>query len=91
MNSQLNREVAEFERTTAEGSHVLDGGGAVYGPEVEADAQVISGSYVLGGTVGAPDSREERRRLILEAAAARLREEEEEIEGMCGSAGSALS
>ncbi|KIJ55533.1 hypothetical protein M422DRAFT_774532 [Sphaerobolus stellatus SS14] len=87
LNSQLNREVAEFERAALEGSHTLGGGSGMY--EVEADAHgLISGSYVLGGgSTTTPDSSEERRRRVLEAAAARLRREEEEIEGMCGSAG----
>jgi hypothetical protein len=91
LNSQLNREVAEYERSVAQGAHTLGGLDEAYEPEIEAAAQgIIGGSYVLGGGTAAPavlDSREERRRLILQAAAARLRQEEQIIEDMCGSAG----
>jgi len=91
LNSQLNREVAEYERSVAQGTHKLGRFDETYEPELEATAQgIIGGSYVLGGATAAPaapDSREERRRLILQATAARLRQEEQMIEDMCGSAG----
>ena len=96
MNSQLNREVADFERAAIQGSHSLNGTGAVYEPNSEAEVRtgLIGGTYVLGGdssSTQASDSREERRRHILEAAALRLREEEQAIEDMCGSAGAATT
>ncbi|KAJ2915944.1 hypothetical protein MD484_g4489, partial [Candolleomyces efflorescens] len=91
LNSQLNREVAEYERAVTEGAHSLSGqslSSAVYSPgsssELEAEAQ----AYVLGGS-GAPvsglqsESAEDRRRRVLEATMNRLRKEEEEIEHSC--------
>ena len=96
LNSQLNREVAEFERAAVDGSHSLNDQGAVYEPEleVEAHARLVAGSYVLGGTYSTTmttDSREERRRRILEATTSRLRQEEQVIEEMCGSVGPATT
>jgi len=96
LNSQLNREVAEFERAAAEGINSLSSLGAVYEPELEAEAhaRLMGGSYVLGGASlppPAPDSREERRRRILDATTSRLRQEEQTIEDMCGSAGPGTS
>ncbi|KAF8527299.1 WLM-domain-containing protein [Gautieria morchelliformis] len=93
LNSQLNREVAEFERALIHGSHSLNGTGDIYEPE-EARTGLVGGSYVLGGASSTPsalDSREERRRRILEATAVRLRQEEQAIEEMCGSAGPATT
>lgn len=94
MNSQLNREVADFERNSAEGTHYLTGSGDAYHPssELEAEAQ----SYILGGgpqTLGGSgasgdDSREDRRRRVLEATMKRLQKEEEELEERCGTAAS---
>ncbi|KAH7106130.1 WLM-domain-containing protein [Auriculariales sp. MPI-PUGE-AT-0066] len=77
LNSQLNREVAEFERSQAEGTHHLGGGSGdtFYDPSIEADAYA-GGSYTLGT----------RRLRAVEAATRRLRQKEEEIEDMCGSA-----
>ncbi|KDR80828.1 hypothetical protein GALMADRAFT_241288 [Galerina marginata CBS 339.88] len=93
LNSRLNREVAEFERSVKDGTHHLSGGPAydVYQPslDLEGEARV----YTLGG--GAPSSgplssetQEERRQRVLEATMNRLRKEEEEIEHSCGTANS---
>jgi hypothetical protein len=79
--------VAEFERSTAQGTHYLSGGGDVYEPssELEAEAQ----AYILGGSGGSArvtgdESREARRHRVLEATMARLRKEEEDLENSCG-------
>ncbi|KZT07234.1 WLM-domain-containing protein [Laetiporus sulphureus 93-53] len=94
MNSMLNREVVEFERSMAEGTHRFIEGG-VYQPsselELEAETYLLSeGPQVLGGSVSggvADESREERRRRMLEATMNRLRKQEEELEHQCGTAG----
>ncbi|KZT67333.1 WLM-domain-containing protein [Daedalea quercina L-15889] len=94
MNSQLNREIAEFERTTAEGTHHLTGTGDAYQPssELEAEAQtyILCGPpQTLGGTTptaSGDESREDRRRRLLEATMKRLQKEEEELEERCGTA-----
>ncbi|KAJ3508150.1 hypothetical protein NMY22_g16707 [Coprinellus aureogranulatus] len=89
LDSQLNREVAEFERANIEGTHLLTGitGGIYENPSSELDAEAQS--YTLGGSSAslAADSQEERRRRILEATINRLRKEEEEIEHSCGTKG----
>ncbi|KAG6841241.1 hypothetical protein C0991_000525 [Blastosporella zonata] len=87
LNSQLNREVAEFEQAAARGTHHLSGGGDTYQPASELEAEAHS--YILGGgsstsVAALDDSREERRRRVLEATMARLRKEEEELENSCG-------
>ncbi|KAG5644876.1 hypothetical protein DXG03_007517 [Asterophora parasitica] len=84
LNSQLNREVADFERAAAQGAHYLHHHGDVYEPssELEAEAHV----HILGGgdTSYGGDSREEQRRRVLDATMARLRKEEQEQEKSCG-------
>lgn len=92
LNSQLNREVAEFERAQREGTHYLTQGGDFYEPssELEAEAQ----AHILGGVASSTgpafdESREERRRRLLDATMARLRKEDEELEHSCGTSGSA--
>ena len=93
LNSQLNKEVADFEHAQRVGAHRLGGSiGEVYEPgtptpELEAEAR----SYRLGGSsaVSSLDTREERRRRALEAAVARLQREEEELEQSCGTAAAA--
>lgn len=92
MNSRLNREVAEFERAEADGTHYLAGEGETYMPASELEAEARA--YVLGGAgAGAgpaqDESREERRRRVLEATMGRLRREEEELERSCGTSGPA--
>jgi hypothetical protein len=88
LNSKLNKEVAEFERSTSEGTHLMDSGD-VYEPslehEVEAHAHVLGGSGIA--SVSLNESREDRRRKVLEATMSRLRKEEEELEQSCGTAG----
>ncbi|PIL24649.1 hypothetical protein GSI_12533 [Ganoderma sinense ZZ0214-1] len=93
LNSQLNRDVAEFERARATGAHILSGRRPEFshaGSALEAEAQeyVFGGAYTLGGTGTSDlgDSPEERRRKVLEATMNRLREEEKELEDRCGTA-----
>ncbi|KAL5513384.1 hypothetical protein ACEPAH_3783 [Sanghuangporus vaninii] len=97
LNSQLNKDVVDFERSQREGAHTLLGTGPIYSPsgasspslfapELESEAQ----AYILGGSPPSgpvSDTREERRRRALEAAISRLRKEEEELEHSCGTAG----
>ncbi|KAG8952061.1 hypothetical protein FRC00_006957 [Tulasnella sp. 408] len=96
LNSQLNREVEEFEAAVARGSRslgdrgdVYEGGSSLSSTLTDSEAQ----SYVLGGGVGATSallpSREEMRRRAAEAALERQRKEEQEIEDRCGSGGPA--
>ncbi|KAH9479215.1 DNA-dependent metalloprotease WSS1-like protein 2 [Psilocybe cubensis] len=95
LNSKLNREVAEYERAVAQGTHYLSGRpGEVYEPAAELEAEARA--YTLGG--GASSSRavsdsmaafdvetqEERRMRVLAATMNRLRKEEEDIEHSCG-------
>jgi len=89
LNSKLNREVAEYERSVALGTHYLDDGQSrdIYQPQPDREAEAQT--YILGGggsseTNLSAESHEERRRRILEAAMKRLRKEEEEIEQLCG-------
>ena len=88
LNSKLNREVAEFERSAAEGTHTLSGWspGDIYMPssEVEADTQYVLGKDSQPSASTVDESMEERRRKVLEATMNRLRKEEEELEHCCG-------
>ncbi|KAF9466160.1 WLM-domain-containing protein, partial [Collybia nuda] len=87
LNSKLNREVAEFERSAAEGTHHLSEKHDVYEPtsELETGAQVhVLGGGPAGSRTMIEESREALRHRILEAAMARLRKEEEELENSCG-------
>ncbi|KAI1791839.1 WLM-domain-containing protein [Ganoderma leucocontextum] len=92
LNSTLNKEVAEFERAQAAGTHHLGPGAGFSAPhsalEAEAHEYVVGGAYALGGvgTSSPGDSPEERRRKVLEATMNRLRKEEEELEDRCGTA-----
>ncbi|KAI0629385.1 WLM-domain-containing protein [Trametes polyzona] len=92
LNSILNKEVAEFERALAAGTHHLAGEGfEIPHSALEAEAQEYvlgGGSHTLGGPAlsSAPDSPEERRRRILDATMRRLQKEEEELEQRCGTA-----
>ncbi|KAI0794524.1 WLM-domain-containing protein [Fomes fomentarius] len=93
LNSTLNREVAEFERATAAGTHHLTTPN-MESPhsalEAEAQEHVLGGSYTLGGPIpsgSSSDTPEERRRKVLEATMSRLRKEEQELEDRCGTAG----
>ncbi|KNZ75166.1 Ubiquitin and WLM domain-containing protein [Termitomyces sp. J132] len=69
LNSKLNREVAEFERAAANGTHYLSEVEDTYQPSSELEAEAHS--YILGGRV-------------LEATMARLHKEDEELEKSCG-------
>jgi len=88
LNSKLNREVAEFERSVKEGTHHLSGGPGydVYQPSSDLEGEARA--YTLGGDTSssslANESQEDRRRRVLEATVNRLRKEEEEIEHSCG-------
>ncbi|GLB41640.1 putative WLM-domain-containing protein [Lyophyllum shimeji] len=88
LNSKLNREVAEFERAAAQGTHYLDRPDEVYEPsselEAEAHSHVLGGGSAPGLGPAMDDTREERRRRVLAATMARLRKEEEELEQSCG-------
>lgn len=95
LNSQLNREVLEFERAQSIGTHYLTDTDSTeeYMPssqlEAEARAHVLGSSDIArasGGTLQpiSGDSREDMRRRILEATVERLRKEEEELEQHCG-------
>ncbi|KAJ7580144.1 WLM-domain-containing protein [Mycena floridula] len=87
LNSQLNREVAQFERAKKEGTHYLSDPGYVYEPSSELEAEAAEATvHVLGGSSSSSssDTAEERRRRVLQAAMSRIRKEEEEIEGSCG-------
>ncbi|KAJ7280377.1 WLM-domain-containing protein [Mycena rebaudengoi] len=88
LNSQLNREVAEYERSVAQGTHRLQTGD-MYEPEALENEALTS--HVLGGAGRSVDGEpvEDRRRRMLEAALGRLKKEEEEIENSCGTAGPA--
>jgi len=88
LNSQLNREVAQFEAAVREGTHTLMGSGAVHEPTAASDSSVdglIGGTNILGG--GGESSTlltiEERRRRTVEAAMKRYEEQEKEIEDRC--------
>ncbi|KAF8141456.1 WLM-domain-containing protein [Boletus edulis] len=84
LNSQLNREVAEFEAVEKRGTHYLVDLRGTYEPSSNEEADALI--HALGGN-GIPlgsDSVEDRRRRTLEAATARLRKEEEELEESCG-------
>ena len=91
LNSQLNREVAEFERASIEGTHTLSGDLRGHFPSASSELEAEAQAYILGGSSASPaaDSQEERRRRILEATMNRLRKEEEEIEHSCGTRGTA--
>ncbi|KAI0675850.1 WLM-domain-containing protein [Trametes maxima] len=92
LNSTLNREVAEFERAQAAGTHHLtaEGFDSPYSAlEAEAQAYVLGGGpQTLGGTgsTSLNESPEERRRRVLAATVRRLQKEEEELEQRCGTA-----
>ena len=87
LNSKLNREVLEYERSVIEGARTLSGAplsATTWGasPEQEAESQ----AYVLGGSGGSSfeDSVEDRRQRILNATMNLLQKEEEELEHSCG-------
>ncbi|KAK7056496.1 hypothetical protein VNI00_003052 [Paramarasmius palmivorus] len=88
LNSQLNREVAEYERSSSAGTHALvDDFADAYEPSAEAEAEARA--YVLGGAAGniQSDSVDDRRRRVLDATLSRLRKEDKEVEDSCGTAG----
>lgn len=73
------------------GAHQLTDTRGAYEPDIERDAQIISGggAYILGGASASAtdDSVEERRKKMLEATLKRLEKEEQELEESCGTAG----
>ncbi|KAG8744984.1 hypothetical protein FRC10_009092 [Ceratobasidium sp. 414] len=89
LNSQLNREVAEFERSVQAGSNTLSSSVDTYedhASNVQREAAVQA--FVLGGGTNpesphTSENREERRRRILTATVARLEQEEREIDDRC--------
>ncbi|KAG6850665.1 hypothetical protein H0H93_010393 [Arthromyces matolae] len=84
LNSKLNREVAEFERSVAEGTHYLSQPGDTYLPS-SSDLEMEAQSYMF-----TDDSRDEMRSRILQATMARLRKEEEDLENSCGTGSSKI-
>ncbi|KAL6309347.1 WLM-domain-containing protein [Sparassis latifolia] len=89
LNSQLSREIVDFERAAAEGTHSLGDEAYTSSSYLEAEAQAYlasEGPHILGGSSEYPgdESRERRRRRVLQAAIIRLRKEEEELERQCG-------
>ncbi|KAG1735895.1 WLM-domain-containing protein [Suillus paluster] len=85
LNSQLNREVAEFEAAAGGGTHYLSDLRDTYQPSSNEEAEALI--HVLGGTgLRGNDTVEDRRKRALEAATARLKNEEE-LERSCGTSG----
>lgn len=89
LNSQLNREVAEFERSVKAGTHVLSDAAGYEDRASNIEREAAVQAFVLGGgsspqPTHASDSREERRQRILAATVSRLEQEEKEIEDRCG-------
>jgi len=82
LDSQLNKEVAEYELSLDRGTHRL----------VDGDYYEPDSSSGVSGTSDSPlpeFEREERRQRMLAAALNRLRTEEEELEQSCGTSGPA--
>ena len=88
LNSQLNREVANFESSVSEGTHYLSDPADIYQPSSELPVvPEESHSHVLGGTgsgSSSSESAEERRSRVLKATMNRLLRNEEDIEHSCG-------
>jgi len=87
LNSELNREVAQFEAAAREGAHPLNGGGSMYEPTAAAHSHshvggMTGGTNVLGGG-SSPISLEERRARAVQAAMQRFKEQEQELEDRC--------
>lgn len=89
LNSQLNREVIEHERTLKANTHTLSESDPAFSSSYPSTSELEREptTFVLGGQGGAArgnEGVEERRRRVLEATMARLKKEEEELEGACG-------
>lgn len=89
LNSQVNREVAEFERAIKAGSHTLFESNSHENRASNIEKEAAVQAFVLGGGSNTepgrqPDNREERRQRILTATIARLEQEERDIEDRCG-------
>lgn len=86
LNSQLNREVAEFETTRTAGTHTLNEVFEEYEPsselEAEARAQVLGGSDAAASNPH--ESPEQRRQRVLGATMARLSVKDKQVEDSCG-------
>ncbi|KAI0091495.1 WLM-domain-containing protein [Irpex rosettiformis] len=86
LNSKLNREVLEFERSVTNGTHTLSGlPSDIYQPSSEQEA--YAQSYILGGSAPVEGTIDERRQLMLQAAMKRLQKDEEDLENSCGTSG----
>ncbi|KAG2137574.1 WLM-domain-containing protein [Suillus bovinus] len=84
LNSQLNREVAEFEAAARIGTHELSDLRDTYQPSSDEEVEALI--HVLGGTgLRGNDTMEDRRIRAVEAATLRLRNEE--LERSCGTSG----
>ncbi|KAF9048273.1 WLM-domain-containing protein [Hymenopellis radicata] len=74
LNSQLNKEVDEFEGARTAGTHSLNDVNEEYMPSSELEAEAVA--QVLGGTGSSPvdpnESAEDRRRRVLAATMARF-------------------
>lgn len=91
LNSQLNREVLEHERSLKVNTNTLGSDDSLSSYEPSSELEREATTFVLGGgqdsSLTRPrgnESPEERRRRVLEATMARLKKEEEELEGACG-------
>lgn len=86
LNSQLNREVAEFETARTAGTHTLNEVFEEYEPSFELEAEARA--QVLGGSDAAAsnplESPEQRRQRVLGATMARLSEKDKQVEDSCG-------
>jgi len=95
LNSQLNREVANFEISASEGTHYLSDPADIYQPSSELPVvPEETNTYVLGGTgsrSSSSESAEERRSRVLKATMNRLLRNEEDIEHSCGTGRNATS
>lgn len=88
LNSQLNREVTEYEQSVRAGSHTLSDTVPYHDRSSNIQREAAVQAFVLGGEgsvipTSANESREERRQRILAAAVSRLEQEEKEIEDRC--------
>jgi hypothetical protein len=89
LNSQLHREVVDFDRARAAGTHTLATSTDPYGiyEPTEQAIEVEAWSHVLDGSSTTSidgDSRDDMRKRMLEATVRRLQREEEELENSCG-------
>lgn len=87
LNSKLNAELAAYEKSVKEGTHMLHEGDMYVPPEETVASTLGGGAYRLGGESlsSGPTSSAQRREAVLQATLKRLEKLEEEIEVGCGS------